>query len=828
MQKKVLPRFIATIVAVSASVGALAQEEAVELETYTAEEEVDDGLGILQTEPVDSVFGFGKTVLETPRAVSTVTSEFLDQFNATGINDIATFVPGSFTTSFFGVAGSLDIRGTPADNYFRGVKRLNNDGIFPTPIGASDRIDVIRGPMSPIAGPGRVGGAMNFVPKSARAETGQYMEDITGQVSYTTGSWDKSVLGAEFGGPGEIAGKSAGYYVFAEVENSGSYYNNDFNDQTLLQGSFNIDLSDSVRLEFGGMYQDWDGHENGGWNRVTQDLIDNNNYVTGQPNYTPPDANGDGLINHAEIIDITTGFSGAGFGETVACFGDFMGFEGTGSTQLFCPGPFNPADIDEGSIPTRDGIGIYGITAGETVKLDGSQVLITDVDVYSTQSTTLYFDVIVEMGGGWNMTNKLFYDSAKSRNSDAYGFNKAGDTWAIEDQLIFSNSFEFSPDFTMDVQISPSLRYTDAWYANDFVHEIFDRVDLTVGFNPASTLGSAVNNGEDLEPWGINDFSKSTQFGLAFLADTTFFDAIDMLVAVRQDYVDIEAETGDPAIFFARTPGETAEDSDTAFSYNFSLSYRSPWGIVPYFTTATQSTILAGTHDAVEVNNVREGTFLGESSMAEVGLKMNFFNDRLFAGIAAFEQERKSINSNVAEANEALKSEGYELELRWVPIDPLSIIGTYANLEVVRTDLGGSIFTFLGAEDVPQIDPALIWGGVISGNVIVEGEPPRGGIPENVYSLSAAYSLTSNWSATLSWTYVDEVEPSPLGGLVLPSYNLLNGSVGYENDTYAVKLNLNNVLDEQFYRANFPGLYGNLSVLPEKPFHWTMDFKLKF
>ena len=223
-----------------------AEEEVVELETYTAEDEIEDDFGVLPREPVNSVFGFDKTALETPRSVSSVSAEFLETFDVTSINDISTFIPGSFTTSFFGVAGSLDIRGTPADNYFRGVKRIANDGVYPTPIGASDRIDVIRGPMSPISGPSRVAGALNFIPKSARAETGQYMSEAAGTLSYTTGSWDKSILRAEVGGPMSIADKTAGYYVFAEIEDSGSYYRLDFTKQTLLQGSFNVDLSDNT------------------------------------------------------------------------------------------------------------------------------------------------------------------------------------------------------------------------------------------------------------------------------------------------------------------------------------------------------------------------------------------------------------------------------------------------------------------------------------------------------------------------------------------------------------------------------------------------------
>jgi iron complex outermembrane receptor protein len=71
-----------------------------------------DRLDVMQTKPVDSVFGFAKTVLETPRSLTTITSDLLNKTIITGINDLVALTPGSFTQSFFGVAGSLDVRGT--------------------------------------------------------------------------------------------------------------------------------------------------------------------------------------------------------------------------------------------------------------------------------------------------------------------------------------------------------------------------------------------------------------------------------------------------------------------------------------------------------------------------------------------------------------------------------------------------------------------------------------------------------------------------------------------------------------------------------------------
>ena len=67
-------------------------------------------------------------------------------------------------------------------------------------------MDIVRGPASPVSGPSRIGGFLNFVPKSARAETGQYLEEPTGEISFTGGSFKKAVLSAEAGGPGDPKG----------------------------------------------------------------------------------------------------------------------------------------------------------------------------------------------------------------------------------------------------------------------------------------------------------------------------------------------------------------------------------------------------------------------------------------------------------------------------------------------------------------------------------------------------------------------------------------------------------------------------------------------
>ncbi len=174
--KQFLPRRLPLAASLAtAVVGATGTQLSVAQEQQIEEVVVTGSLRSLPGEDVE-VFGFDKSLLETPRSASTISFEQIDRFNVADIDELVAFAPGTFTQSFFGVAGALDVRGTPGEVYFRGMRRLDNPGNYPTPIGASDRIDIVRGPASPIYGPSKIGGYLNFNPKSARAETGDKIE----------------------------------------------------------------------------------------------------------------------------------------------------------------------------------------------------------------------------------------------------------------------------------------------------------------------------------------------------------------------------------------------------------------------------------------------------------------------------------------------------------------------------------------------------------------------------------------------------------------------------------------------------------------------------
>jgi len=116
-----------------------------------------DKAGLLEKQPNNTVFGIDKPLLETPRSASFVSDVTLQRYGIETIDGLTAVSPGTYTASFYGVPGALNIRGTLAENYFRGFKRVENRGTYSTPIGGAARIEILRGPPTPVYGAGKVG-----------------------------------------------------------------------------------------------------------------------------------------------------------------------------------------------------------------------------------------------------------------------------------------------------------------------------------------------------------------------------------------------------------------------------------------------------------------------------------------------------------------------------------------------------------------------------------------------------------------------------------------------------------------------------------------------
>ena len=796
-------------------------------EEIIEEQVVVGDLNSLPGENVDSVFGFDRSILETPRSASTVSEEMMDRFNMQDIDELILVSPGSFTQSFFGVAGALDVRGTPGETYFRGVRRLDNPGNYPTPIGASDRVDIVRGPASPIYGPAKIGGYLNFNPKSARIEeTGAYIEENTGALSYTTGSWNKSVLTAEIGGPAEIGGKPMGFYLYGELENSDSFYKNAPGvEQSLIQASFDVDVNETIQLQFGGMYHDFAGAQNAGWNRITQDLIDNGTYITGLAK--PLDTNGDGKISHQEFDVDGDGFTDL---NPFAWWVSPLGPNYTGTFEEFS----QPFGTDAGDFFNTS---VMALEAVGTAKLDPSRTLIASDDTLENQVTTLYFDIIAELESGWEITNKLFYESYDNLNENAYGFSQFHETYVIEEKLVIGKLFE-GDNMRAAVNFSPSLRYTDFEHADDYTNEYFHRRDLT---GPSTALDArllATRIHDDYTEYYIGDYMD---LGVAFMADLTWYNGLSVLAGIRYDSIEMESRQPVDKLLLASsnnfcTDGScvdvSADNDVSGTSWTFSVSYDiAGTGLIPYVTLSEQATVIAGQGGELTVSNVASGEAFDTSELTEFGVKGQLLEDRLYFSLSIYEQERTDFSAQSIVTNQAVKTEGTEFEVRWSVNEQLLVGMTYTQVEATNlaSVADGDRFSFIGAGDLPNIAPELLFGGQIGGAVSTQASGgKRAGMPKNIFSAYGTYSFGNGFSVSASMADVDSVPSGFSNSIILPAYTLFNVSAGWESDRWSVVLTGKNLTDELYFRSNFPNLFGSNIVLPELPRHFLGKIQYTF
>ena len=764
------------------------EEDVSEMQEYVTTEQVQDDLSIIPTDPVDSIFGTGKSLLETPRSATSISAELLDQYGAEDINDLVKFSPGTYTSSFFGVAGSLDVRGSPADTYFRGMKRIENPGNYPTPIAASDRVDVVRGPSSPIFGPGKVGGYLNFIPKSARAETGRYLNNPAGSLSTTLGSYGKFITSAEVGGPVTVAGNTGGYFVYGMVEDSGSYYRHSFQDQIILQSTFDFDISDRTRITFGQQYQRYEGTEIAGWNRITQDLIDHGTYLAGQPEVQI--ASGDAMTPQ-EILDAGNLFA----------FSPCCGNGGDLGPQF----ALDPATVRE-------------------VQLSPHQVLVDVDDGIESDSAAFFFDIITNLSPNLTLKNKTFIDYLNRSKTASYAFSQENNALSVENKFILEHTADFGW-MSASSAVAPAVRFYRAEDKSDTEWEYLDRRDLTLPEGTPNDRVVTSLNDSSVNPW--NNFHTSTFWNpsVALLTDLTFFDDLHVLLGWRYDYIDLEAvedervdADGDG---LPDGSGRLLQDEYKAGSYNVSISYDLPFGLRPYFTASEQSTLITNQTGGVSPDAIESGA-LDDSTLREFGIKGSFFNGRLYMSLADYEQKRSSFSTQTLTVL-ATKGTGQELEVRWVPTDNLSFTGALTKQETVY-DPANPRFVF-ASPALSGFDPAQQYGGTIGTTLTGEIARERVGVPEYVASLFGNYRW-NNWNGSLGVSYYDDTFSGAGKTVKLPEAYLVTGSVGYTRGAWSAKATVNNALDERYFRSLFPDIFGDVVVLPELP--RTFEFRVRY
>ena len=737
-----------------------------------------DPFQVVPDAPTKSVFGLDLPIEETPRSISVVGAETVERYNIQTVNDLALVSSGTFTGSYFGIPGTLFVRGDESDNYFRGFRRAENEGSYSTPLGAAETIEVVKGPPPTAYGAGKSGGFLNFIPKSARSQSAKWLEHPEGKVTLTYGSYNEKIGGLDFGSPLTIFGHRAGVYAYTNFEDSGSYYNYIHQRQKLAQIAFDSELGHKWRIEMGYQFYKGDLPQNVGWNRVTQALIDNGTYMAGSPllnlstngyNITPANLQRDSLQTFVFTPDFAPVFHSAAYAQTAALFA------------------LNPATV-------------------HLTHLNDNQIIADANDFSNADTDTGYFDIIRDIREGFTFKNQTFVETLDAAKYTNYEFSSYYNPKVFENKTTVDYQLKPAPWMTIETTSGFAARHTQFYSGESRTPQANDRRDLSVGPTPNDRFAGAFT------PYAINswDYFQQGNFsdiGEFFLTDIKLWSRLSILGGVRYDYYNPQStgtDGGEPMVHTSGSSGAT--------TYNVSASYRLPHQIIPYFTYATSNYLSVGQGGEVDYSTIPNKEYIQGAHLAEAGVKMALAS-KMLATLALFQQKRATFNT-LSSTVDYYKTKGVELEWRAAPSRYFSFTTAYTFQQPEQLNIPfelGIPGTLIG------LTPEESYGGRFIGDASIFGlkAPVEvAGQPKNVVSAFVTITPKSNWGVTFGSSWDQKVEAGYISGVILPSYAVFRGSLFYRYKRYEANLAANNIGDKRFFTSQY--LFWDTFVKPSE------------
>jgi outer membrane receptor protein involved in Fe transport len=706
---------------------------------------VADPRRILPTEASESSFGFSKNLLDTPRFVSVVSQQTIDLFGLSAVEDLVRFAPGVYTTTRFGIQGSVDVRNVPADTFFRGMKRLTLQGNGRSVLAAMDTIEVVGGPPSPIYGMGKIGGYTNMVPKSGRAASGDYLTATEGFAQIIKGSYGRSEGSFGLGGPFTLldeTGRHGAYYVYGLLEDSGSYTDGVPIKQQVLQGALSLDnMAGPFRLETGIDYQ---SSQTAGalTGRLTQDLVDTGRYIRGTP-LVNLDTNGNGVIGFLELQQASPvlGNLSANNQPLIQVWAWPRDAKGNPlPLNQFPKVPGIPRSLYNYLIanPAADPTGLLrGLGPGGPLPVSGYVPVGMALDPRTVGFDTLdlrrgaayerdlraefltaFADLIDDDDPDFTMKNQMFFDGMRQYKVSNQPYAVDQEVYVCEDKFTLTRRLSGLPSW-LKINSLASFNVRDTvsrgrYNLGDYGSSRTDAMAPTWagspgGMTPNTTFANPIDNPDLLTggfPWITNYRTEYSEIGLGTLFDIGLASGTNLMVGGRIDGSEAQntdyAGRFDPTAGTSADPGafapanSTARGWDHGTSWSVSVSHSLPGNIHPYATLAHSSIVLDANNNAL-TNTIIKAGHIGSAELQEVGLKGAWLDGKMFFTSAVYRERRTGVSESddptvINAYPTSTVTRGGEAELKWVPLRNL-FASIYAQRQITKydPDVGGLI-----------------------------------------------------------------------------------------------------------------------------------------
>ncbi len=763
----------------------------------------------------NSVYGLDLDVMDVPRNTSLVSQAQLAALNIQNPGGFSYLTSSSYSDSSFGQPNIPRIRGQYADMFFNGMRdsfTLNGYGA-PISFNSVDSIDIVKGPASVQAGPGAgVGGAIDITTKMPSLTRSFANFSVEGD------TFQKRIASADFGTP--IAPSTA-VRVSLTSNDSGSYYYDMFFHQQSAFVALLSQPTSAYSILFNVDFVDTQYRENDGINRVDQNLIDNDEYLTGAP-----------------PLDEISGF--------------LTPVELSGATTVL-----NPRTI----IDEPEGTGAHA----RHIK---SQLIQT-----------------INVSDNLTITNNTFYDFLNRYNQImAYYADTAKDSYSIENKTDVQTKFSIG-SATNYIDGGITYRFTHVWDVQNYINEPVSVYDLSGNpdnwifpsalqvpsgaFPYYAAFGHFQYGAPGRDPYFLNGSAISNlQDVAAFFEDRMVLSPHwSVLYGLRGDLVQLNYSDplGGPGLY-AGFPQSASTAWYGLRNANISVVYSPSPSVSFYLTYNNAQYVLPTTNDG-GVSTWGEdpsSQLQQDTTLEEAGVKFDLLDKALFISTAGFHQTR-AIPIGVGLSNTVAHITGGEIELNFQPDPSFFATASYSYLHTILYSPGstsiapGYFYNFpaepglnvdgAGTLAIWQPNQALLDPGVPQHlfNVLANYKHPSGfGVQANIQvtgPIDTTQSGYLNIAATNAYAALDGVGTlvGP-GGTVplsvvsasgyytspqIPWQYTVNAAVFYNFlDHYMIKLSVYNLTNERNLLNDIP-FYGNDFLTREPPRSFDLTFSAK-
>ena len=727
-------------------------------------------LQILPTaRPFNSVFGTDDNIVDVPRNVTIISRQQLTDISITDVLDFSKLTSSAFTTTNFGAPSNASIRGQSSDLFINGVRaRITSNGNgLPVDFNSVESVNIVKGPATAVQGSSMyVGGFIDLISKRP------YFDVTKGSVSYTLGSYNTNRWTVDTGGP---FSKELAYRFSYSGENTKGYYTDGKKETHSVYGAAtwrptaNYELFLNAQTFFGIYTENW------GVNRVTQDLIDNGNYITGININNGATATPSDPQNSRNIL---------GGGNTIA-WGPSVKLNR--HTRLLRPG--NQSDGVE-----------FSVQAIQTAKISSNL----------------------------NLKNTSYLSHTKRNTLSTYYYSEVIDpSWFAENRTEFITSLK-----NLSVNSGLDLRYQRTKAYDDYFFEPVNAWDVTKDHNFINVYNSidfAKNKGFPIPGWpnrfaqpglfnGDTNDSSGTTVGAFTQGTWKVSEEFNVVGGLRFDR--FNAKVREPLL----PPFPEANISVWLPNVNGSAVYKASANSSVYFTynfSKNTSGAVGNGGGITGWNAAGSGldreSFQQPSTLYELGTKYSLANGKVFLNFAVYDQKRtaKSTSSTVIQN---FRYKGFESEINFQPNKRLYATASYSYIDA-ESSAGFQYGLFGGASEVP---PANKGATIPIGTV-----KQVSGLPQHLFNGLVSYSFDNGFGLNTNIVVTGEMNNNSSGSLVIPMQYTLDAGASYKYKKWDFRVSVLNATNEENWSPP-NAVYGNGSILALPGTQVQFTVKLSF